>query len=116
MPRFFGHYQARECYNPREISFYNVAVDLLNGAHGKFLSRKDPATKSSHFLRKNFMVAMTYSQTMPTPLVSQHQFLSLYGGSYYVPYVMFEQLPVRPSDYIFIEQGVIKNTHEISVQ
>lgn len=116
MPRFFGHYQAKECYNPREISFYSVAVDLLNGAHGKFLSRKDPGTKSSHFIRKKIHVAMTYSQTIPTPSVTQHQFLNLFGSSYYVPYVMFEQLHVRPSDYTFIEKGTTKLRHNISIQ
>lgn len=116
MPRFFGHYQAKECYNAREISVYNMGVDLLNGGHGKFLRRKDPSSKSSHFLRKKITVAMTYSQTMPTPSVSQHDFLSLYGASYYVPYVMFEQLPVRPSDYVYIDESILKKAHEISVQ
>lgn len=91
-------------------------VDVLNGAHGKFLSRNDPETKSHRFLRKKIVIAMTYSQTMPTPSVVQHDFLSLHAGSHYVPYVMFEQLPVKPNDYVFLEKSSVKKTHDISVQ
>lgn len=110
------HYHAKECYDPQDISYYNLFVDVMNGAHGKFLSRNDPETKSHHFLRTKILVAMTYSQTMPTPSISQHEFLSLYGGSHYVPYVMFEQLPVKPSDYVFLDKFILKKTHEISLQ
>lgn len=113
-PRFFGHYAAKECYNPRDISMLNIAIDVLNGANGKFIDRLK-STSDSLYLRNKIRVSMSYGESIPSHLLNQHQFLSAYDSAFYMPYLMFEQLPPRLSDFT-IRDYSIKQKHKFQLQ
>jgi hypothetical protein len=93
----------------------NMMSDLLNGAHGKFLERNQ-ARASTYYLRNKIQIAMSVGGTQPTQALSQHKFLNLYGNSYYTPYLMFEQLPPRISDFTVLHSSFQAKNHQMVVQ
>lgn len=117
MPRFSSHHSAKQqCYNPQDVSYYNWMVDILNGGHGKYLSRVNPDTKSTLFLRKKIVLGLSYSQTTPTPSILQHEFLKVHSGNFYIPYLMLEQLPPRPSEITYGDMVAMKQKQYFTVQ
>ena len=71
---------------------------------------------TTYYLRNKINVAMTVGGTQPTQSLNQHKFLNIYGSSYYTPYLMFEQLPPRVSDFTILSSSFQKHKHRVTVQ